>query len=72
MVKRQLAAVDLANPQTWNRYAYVGNQPNSYIDPFGLEIVPCPAGKPEGTICVDDPQPGNGGGGGDSGARCPR
>jgi RHS repeat-associated protein len=30
-----LAAVDLANPQTWNRYAYVGNSPNSRIDPTG-------------------------------------
>ena len=30
-----LAAVDLTNPQTWNRYAYVGNNPNNRIDPSG-------------------------------------
>ena len=24
------------NPQTWNRYAYVGNTPTSVVDPLGL------------------------------------
>jgi hypothetical protein len=32
-----LATVDLTNPQTWNRYAYVGNSPLSSIDLLGLE-----------------------------------
>jgi RHS repeat-associated protein len=32
-----LAAVDPANPQSWNRYSYVGNNPCSRIDPLGLD-----------------------------------
>jgi RHS repeat-associated protein len=36
-----LAAVNPANPQSWNRYAYVGNSPLSNVDPAGL----CPSGS---------------------------
>jgi RHS repeat-associated protein len=31
-----LAAVDLTNPQSLNRYAYVGNNPTTLVDPSGL------------------------------------
>jgi RHS repeat-associated protein len=36
-----LAAVDLTNPQTWNRYAYVANNPLNKVDPKGLFIKDC-------------------------------
>jgi RHS repeat-associated protein len=32
-----LAAVSLVNPQSWNRYAYVLNDPCSLVDPLGLD-----------------------------------
>jgi RHS repeat-associated protein len=32
-----LAAVDITNPQSWNRYAYVLNGPTNLIDPLGLK-----------------------------------
>jgi len=36
-----MAAVDPSNPQTWNRYAYVGNDPLSRVDPLGLDFADC-------------------------------
>jgi RHS repeat-associated protein len=38
-----LAAVDPSNPQSWNRYSYVGNDPMDWIDPFGLYQCPTAA-----------------------------
>jgi RHS repeat-associated protein len=34
-----LAAVDPTNPQSWNRYAYVLNNPLNLVDPMGLDDV---------------------------------
>ncbi len=35
-----MAAVDPTNPQSWNRYAYVINNPLFYFDPFGDDSDP--------------------------------
>jgi RHS repeat-associated protein len=51
-----LAAVNPADPQTWNRYAYVGNRPLNTVDPLGLVTLPC---DPLDPFCI-----GGGGGGG--------
>ena len=32
-----MGAVDPGDPQTWNRYAYVGNSPLNRTDPQGLD-----------------------------------
>ena len=32
-----IGAVNPSNPQTWNRYAYVGNSPLNFVDPSGLQ-----------------------------------
>ncbi len=48
-----LAAVDPSNPQSWNRYSYVSNDPIDYVDPAGL--TDCPQGKTCGDPWNQDP-----------------
>ncbi len=50
-----LLAGGLAEPQSLNRYSYVGNDPINFVDPFGLFCIPghCPGDPPP-------PGPGNG------------
>jgi hypothetical protein len=33
-----MASARASDPQSWNRYAYVGNNPLRYVDPDGLEV----------------------------------
>lgn len=61
-----LAAVDPADPQSWNRYAYVGNRPLNSTDPLGLDCTLVGAdgyllGDEE--ICAYLPDDDDGGGG---------
>jgi hypothetical protein len=46
-----MAAVDLANPTSWNLYAYVNDDPVNFNDPHGLFL---PADNPDGQG-LDDP-----------------
>jgi RHS repeat-associated protein len=49
-----LAAADPSNPQSWNRYAYVGNSPLNATDPLGLFNDAIGSGYGSG-ICIEGP-----------------
>ena len=42
---------DPSDPQTWNFYAYVRNNPTTYIDPLGL-LENCPNGVIKNNECI--------------------
>ena len=51
-----MAATNPANPQSWNRYAYVLNNPTTYTDPLGLFRAGIISGLDSG--CTEDPASG--------------
>ena len=55
-----LGVVDPTNPQSWNRYAYVMNNPLNLIDLAGLEA--CYVGYLWGPGCLPGDATGGGGG----------
>jgi len=60
------AAVDITNPQTWNRYAYLANNPLNAVDPLGLFCEVDYSGDSSG-CALGSPDGGGGGGGGGAG-----
>ena len=55
-----LATADPSNPQSWNRYSYVLNNPLSAIDPLGLDCVILDQDNNPSVVLGDCPQDGNG------------
>ena len=51
---------DLSNPQTFNRYAYVNNDPVNFVDPSGLLPTVCPP-EISGSECLSSWYPFGGG-----------
>ncbi|MGH9363753.1 MAG: RHS repeat-associated core domain-containing protein [Thermoanaerobaculia bacterium] len=48
----------LANPQTWNRYLYAGNNPLKYVDRTGLDFVLSGCANGNETQCKQQTQLG--------------
>jgi hypothetical protein len=46
-----MAAVNPANPQSWNLYAYSLNGPTSFLDPSGLDTT----WNLSGMVCIPAP-----------------
>jgi RHS repeat-associated protein len=54
-----LSSVSPANPQTWNRYTYVANNPLSFVDPMGMQLSgPGQCSAPAGDSCNTGPSRG--------------
>src|SRR6202142_3771192 len=51
-----LAAVNPANPQSWNRYAYVNGSPLNSVDPLGLATMEKMPDCQPGGACADQAQ----------------
>jgi RHS repeat-associated protein len=59
-----IASAHIGNPQSWNRYAYVGNRPLNHVDALGLDIGADICDDP--SACLGDESEGGGGGEGDT------
>lgn len=50
-----MTAASLGDPQTWNRYAYVVNDPTSYTDPLGMFLMGPVKNDDEASLGIGDP-----------------
>jgi RHS repeat-associated protein len=55
-----ISAVRLRNPQTWNRYAYVNNNPLKLTDPMGMDPCDPLLGEDSDQFCDDQLLPSDG------------
>jgi RHS repeat-associated protein len=56
------AGANIFDPQSWNAYSYVGNNPLARVDPTGMSFVPCEL--PDSIACIGNDPPGKGNPGG--------